>query len=319
MKSVINSSDPLGSQIVELVSKAQTSVTLVAPFIKLDPLQRILAAASSQVSISCYTRWRAEEVISGVSDLEIWPVLRDRGARLSLRYDLHAKVFCNEVNCLVGSANLTGTALGWIDPANLELLIGVPNTTATISEFFLQLCQEAEEVDDALYLSMKEVVAAYPQVRLPKHIRNASDSGSELAVWRPRCRAPGNHNLFRTYQKRSDMVGKTTYADAAWDLMILGVPEGIPSEDLFLRHISTIFRLTPVVAIVRNQARNGILPAAGQLLITQDNRNGNGLDGEVTGEEWITMRNWLTTLLPDEFRERQTENGPEIVRSTRIA
>jgi hypothetical protein len=319
MKTVSDYSDPIGGRLLDLTSVAESSVVLVAPFIKAEPLKRVLDTVSPGVPVHCFTRWRPEELVSGISDIDIWPLLRDRGASLRLRYDLHAKVFCNEAYCLVGSANLTATALGWTQPSNLEMLVSVPKTDELISEFFRKLSQESEEVNDALYFAMKEVIAAYPVVRPVRHIPAAADSDSEIAAWRPRCRAPDNRNLYRTYQKRSDMVSTTTYEDAAWDLMILGVPDGIPSEDLFLRHVSTIFRLSPIVALVREEATTGILPEAGQLLITQGNRFGNGLDGEVTGYEWITMRRWLTTLLPDEFRERQTEYGPEILKSVRIA
>jgi len=51
---------------------------------------------------------------------------------LYIRQDLHAKFFAADDRCLVGSANVTSAALGWREPANLELLIPVKRTTAEV-------------------------------------------------------------------------------------------------------------------------------------------------------------------------------------------
>ena len=73
---------------------------LVAPFIKVGAFQRLLASIADEVSIHCITRWRPEEIAAGVSDLEIWPILRDRPhSRLWLRPDLHAKFYRADAQC----------------------------------------------------------------------------------------------------------------------------------------------------------------------------------------------------------------------------
>ena len=71
------------------------------------------------------TRWRLADLLAGVADLGVYDAAVAKGAHLYLRYDLHAKLFVADDRCLVGSANVTDTALGWRSPENLELLVTV--------------------------------------------------------------------------------------------------------------------------------------------------------------------------------------------------
>jgi hypothetical protein len=115
------------------------------------------------------------------------------------------------------------------------------------------------------------------------------------------------------------MVNSTTYEDAKRDLAVLGVPEGIGFEREFLKLVAAVLRQNPFVVFVAERAKDRIRPEDGQKLVHQELGFGNGPDGEITGEEWATLRAWLTTFLSDEFRERQGDSGPELVRSVRIA
>ena len=83
----------LGDQLLELVSSAKERVVLVAPFIKVDALQRVLDAIpiSAGLHIDCVTRWRPEDIVDGVCDLEIFEVITDReNAQLWRHPNLHA-------------------------------------------------------------------------------------------------------------------------------------------------------------------------------------------------------------------------------------
>lgn len=310
-----------GDRIIKSVGRATSTVILVAPFIKHFALQRILEAAGRGVAISCYTRWRPEEIAAGVSDIEVWPLLRDRHGSLRLRYDLHAKVYCADDECLVGSANLTSAGLGWANAPSLEVLVPTHIRHDALIAFFDHLKRGTTEVNDTLYAEMRDVVTNLP-VTVRNHLLSGyNDEGKtvSLASWLPRCRIPGNHNLYRTYVKQWQMVNRTTYEDALNDLTVLNIPEGIESEFTFFKYVAAVLRQNPVVAFVAERAKDPILPSAGQQLITGQLGYGNGPNGEITGEEWTTLRTWISTFLGDEFRQRQGDSGPELVRSVRIA
>jgi hypothetical protein len=311
--------EPPGDRIVETIARATSSVVLVAPFIKRASLERLVRTIAPGVPLSCYTRWRPEEIAAGISDLDVWPLLRERNGSLRLRYDLHAKVYRADDICFVGSANLTMAGLGWTAAANLEVLVPIPADNQLLTEFFHELDQRAVEVTDNIYAEMVEVVRAFPTTPAPHIVVGVEDDPGSLIGWVPRCRVPGNHNLYRTYNKQWNMVNQTTYEDATRDLAALRVPAGIASEPVFVKHIAAVLRQSPVVAVVTLRAKDPILPEEGQRIVTQELGYGNGAHGEVTGEEWFTLRAWITTFLADEFRERQGQGGPELVRSVRIA
>jgi hypothetical protein len=310
--------EPLGDRVLESIAQAASSVVLVAPFIKRAALANVLEAVGPDVALSCYTRWRPEEIAAGISDLEAWPLLRERNGSLRLRYDLHAKVFRADDVCFVGSANVTLAALGWTPAANLELLVPIPADHEILAAFFEELDRRTVEVTDAIHAEMLEVVKAFPVAPASHHVTSAEEVLGSLVGWIPRCRVPGNHNLYRTYTKRWNMVNSTTYEDAARDLAALGVPEGSTSELVFAKHVAAVLRQSPVVALVAERAGEPIRPEEGQRLISQELGYGNGPDGEITGEEWTTLRSWITTFLADEFRERQGVSGPELIRGSRI-
>ncbi|WP_370518113.1 phospholipase D family protein [Micromonospora sp. MP36] len=317
----------LGSELVQAITRARSEVVFVAPFIKADALRRLLDAVPAGVPVTCYTRWRPEEVVANVSDLEVWPLLRGQGGSLRLRYDLHAKAFRVDEACFVGSANVTGSALGWAPRANLELLIAVSVDDERLSTFFQRLESNAVEVTEEIYLEMRRVVADRQGLLIPPQRPPAEgevpivDEGTRnsLAGWLPRCRVPGNHNLYRTYLRQWNMVNRTTYEDASHDLRVLGIPDGLPSETVFLRYVSAVFRQSPIVGLVLGQTQDCIRPEEGQNLLRREFGNSAGGDDGMTGSEWATLRTWLATFLSGEFRQRYGEGGPELVRGVRIA
>lgn len=104
----------LGTQLEQLCAAGRRDILLVAPFVKAHTLERLLGQVAAEVAVRCVTRWRPEEIVAGVSDLEVWPLLRDRvQSSLWLHPDLHAKLYRADDTCLIGSANITDTALGW--------------------------------------------------------------------------------------------------------------------------------------------------------------------------------------------------------------
>ena len=62
----------LGTELSKLCAEARNEVLLVAPFIKVTVLEKLLNEIPSNISIRCITLWFPEEVVAGVSDLEVW-------------------------------------------------------------------------------------------------------------------------------------------------------------------------------------------------------------------------------------------------------
>ena len=111
-----------GDDLTSLLSSAERSALIVAPFIRTAALSRLLDSIPDVVETSVATRWRPADILAGASDLGVFDLTEDRSVPLLLRHDLHAKLFAADDRCLVGLANVTAAALGWRTPSNLELL-----------------------------------------------------------------------------------------------------------------------------------------------------------------------------------------------------
>lgn len=60
----------LGDRLLEAMALATTDIVLIAPYMKVSVLRRMLGSTKETVRGLVLTRWRPEEVAAGVSDLE---------------------------------------------------------------------------------------------------------------------------------------------------------------------------------------------------------------------------------------------------------
>src|SRR4051812_35805335 len=144
--------DTPGDQLLQLCREARSTLVLCAPFAKCSVIARALAEVEGDVRVELFTRWRPEEVAAGVSDTAVLDLVVAHGGAVYLCDRLHAKFYRCETKALVGSANLTATALGWVEQPNLELLLRVQRDEVAglervlRSEALLATKETAEEV-----------------------------------------------------------------------------------------------------------------------------------------------------------------------------
>lgn len=221
---------------------------LVAPFIKAAALSRVLTNVDPDVELRCVTRWRPEEIAAGVSDLEVWPLLRERPrSSLWLSHALHAKYYRADNDCLIGSANLTSAALGWSAQPNLELLVDLPAHVAPCVGFERELWASVVSVDDDLHALMTEAVAAIQSDLPPLIIAESREAYIVVAqprAWLPNLRHPDD--LFLAYSGRSDELSSASAENARTDLRALNVMAGL-SKNAFMRSIGVLLIQQPIV------------------------------------------------------------------------
>ena len=230
--------DKPGDQLTDLCRGAENQLVLVAPFVKVGTLERLLNSVANDVTVKCVTRWRLDEIASGVSDLEVWPVLRDRpNSSLWLRSDLHAKFYRADSSCLIGSANLTNAALGWSKHANFELLMASIAEQPILWEFEQNLFAGSIRVDDALYkhmcvaLEQFILVHRFPTTQ-PSDETETADEHQESQVsvltWLPTLRHP--EKLYVAYLGKYHDLTITSRKVALGDLSTLDIPKGLSKE-----------------------------------------------------------------------------------------
>jgi hypothetical protein len=269
------------------------------------------------------TRWKADEVLAGVSDLEVLDELMKRGERgqLRLRADLHAKYYRFDDRVLVGSANLTARAFGWALSSNLEILVGPEDPNALREEVEGEVVAHSavatEEHRSAVRLAMESLLAAgwTPPPVPPDVIASEAEDGEggppspppAASSWAPWCRTPDR--LYRAYQGDDRGMTPANFDDARRDLAALSLPEGL-QEDQFRTLVRSALMQTSVFeefdTFIRERPRSlQDLQALAARLVPDS--------PFLTAEEaWDTVRAWFVAFFPERYQFELARHG-EIV------
>lgn len=298
----------IADELDSLCSSAHDEILLVAPFIKYTVLARLVGLIKPSVSVQIVTRWLPQDIKSGVTDIEVWDIVKGRRrTRLLLRQDLHAKYYRADGRCLIGSANLTLSALGLSAAPNLELLILANASSADLAGFEDQLLAGAIDVDDDLASLMRTAVSRLPMLH-EVHDFEQIDSAQPvpLTKWVPTLRQPDD--LFIAYVGRSEALSSVARRCAVADLSVLRIPLGL-DEAAFRAVVGVALLGMPVVASVSR-------------FITQPRRFGEVRDlltqllesPEAASREWQVLLRWMVYFLGDRFEYRRPHHSEVIIR-----
>lgn len=240
----------VGADLLRLVASAKSHALLAAPFMKAGTVARLLAILPDGVSLRCYTRWRPQEIAAGVSDLEVADLIADRPySEIFLVGDLHAKLYCADENCLVTSANLTGSALGWRSPANIELAIEVSREHPAVVRLEQSLARYGVPVTPQIRAAIAAAVSEMPAQPLSDkmlgQVGDAGEPGKPFGSWMPSSLIPTE--LYALYQGRDQHVSREAGGDAYRDLDVLDLPSGL-SRAAFHQSVRSILLQHPILS-----------------------------------------------------------------------
>ena len=213
MNTVTASSAPWPA--LEKRARGADHVTLVAPFIKVDTLRRVLALVSEQAHLTCVTRWQSSDIISGASDVACRTLVADRGGQFLLNQRLHAKYYRFGDSVLVGSANLTASGMGYGSFPNVEIL-HEPGLGFDPSTFEKQLLSAARVVTDDEFKRWH----TFEQLSAFTATVAQSEASSE---WRPLTRDPA-HVWLAYCGSTAEIVSRDERLRSARDLVALNLP-----------------------------------------------------------------------------------------------
>jgi hypothetical protein len=300
---------PPGDSLLELARGASARLIIAAPYIKSFTLRRLIAALPPSVtSFLCVTRWLPEDIASGVCDLEIFEdVCGVSGGVLLVHPHLHAKCYGDGARYLVGSANVTGRALGWHTPPNVELLVAVPADFPGLREWEAALLASAVRATPELRDQVgKEAdrLKASAAFRRPPEIEQ-KDEGDTAALWVPGCPTP--ERLWFVYQGGgADRMVSSAHEAAQQDLAALSPPLGL-SQSLFEAYIAGILRQMPLMAEIDRLATAGLNDSQAQEFLAQRLASSERAPHD---RSWRILKLWLTYFLPTLYR---VESGQEVL------
>ena len=282
-----------GERLKALLAGAQGRVVLCAPFMQAPVVETLLSVVAEDVTVRILTRWRAVEVAAGVSDLAVFEVANGRArTELLLLNDLHAKLFVADDRCLVGSANLTGAALGWSTYSNVELLVSVPVQNEDVGV----LLQQLEAAKPATFAKRSEVEREAAGLDAGTWAEGGSVTAEDRARgWLPRCAAPDR--LFDIYDDPHTVrVAEETRQDGLADLRDLRIRPGL-SRERFVEAVSRALRRVPSVTRILEEVPGVVRDTRGVELVVSE--------GLVTPDDaalqWRVVRDWIRIFFADEF------------------
>ena len=287
----------LGDELSSLLNGAQQNVLIVAPFIRSEAFSRLLDSIPIGTKTTVVTRWRLADLLAGTSDLGIYDLAESRSIPLYLRHDLHAKIFAVDDMCLVGSANVTLTALGWKTPANLELLTPVVRTIDQIVEFEKTLLAGAVLATEEQRKRLKGLLEKLR--RLPS-ITPETDMGILPPNWVPRVKNP--EELYSMYSGNDD-ISRSAQQVMRNDLAQIGIVPGM-DEESFRAWVAATITQTPLISQViqhinkQGQVTENMLES---LLI----KIGVNIEEHKPRDVLEILERWLTYFLPTQYQTIQ--------------
>ncbi len=285
-----------GERIKSLLAGARHRVILCAPFVKARVLQIILPIVPESIPVQVVTRWRTAEIAAGVSDLDTLLVVDERpNTKLALLDDLHAKLYLADNQCLVGSANLTASALGWSERSNIELLVpALPNDPEVAR--FLERLGSAMPATAAKRLEIEAAVATLQSNVFDEAQEMIDDGESRGLAWLPRCAAPDK--LYEMYRNpETAVVVDSTKSDGFSDLRDLQIQRGLSPID-FEAAVQSTLLLMPAFGRIIEEVPQGLTDARGVMRVKE---NRPDLERQDIERQWRIVRDWISVFFADRF------------------
>lgn len=293
-----------GEKLIDLCRNATKEVFFAAPFIKYGALKKLLESIPSNLErVTIVTRWSAEEIVVGASDLEVFDLVgKFQNTTLLLHPCLHAKLYRSGENCLVGSANITSKALGWTWLPNIEILVNTDASYDAIKSVENLLLYESIVATEAVYLAMRLEVEQLKSTKSEQDFK--TNQGDENYTWLPICSNPNYlYQIYSNY-KVSSLLDSVVQAGQI-DLQVLQLPKGM-TEPEFNRFVATILSQLPITHEINFESQAASLTTDRAVGIV--NKYSQMLESINYADDiyWQILKNWLVHFFPDKYRIRSS-------------
>lgn len=224
-------------------------VAIISPYATAAGLRELFEKIPPPRGLQIITSWRADNLLSGASDPEVYQVLSQVDGRLYLHDRIHLKLYiCSHHRAVLSSGNLTRNGLGFSDRPNIEassFVELVDSDWKRITEIF----GESRRVDDEIYEAAVSYCASnkMPRVVVPKFEVPPMSLSDEMFSWLslPATRSP--EELWGRYCKRESLGDPEDAARMSHDLENYEVPMGL-EENSFHLTLGDAFRRHPFIS-----------------------------------------------------------------------
>ena len=252
-----------GDQLTELLQSAKKEVIVVAPFIKIDAIRRLLVNVDpKKVEFNCVTRWIVEDIVAGVCDIELFDFVQSLpNGTLWMNMRLHAKYIRADDRIIVGSANVTASALGWRVPSNLELMIDASSNSLELRSWETNLFNSSVVVSKEYRDKLQERASALIKKGMNMQYVDVDTEGGIDESWIPRYSVASSlYSVYSGIDTSENMI-ESAYRFAVHDLNALGIPANLSEEEFNVsvaKQLSKLQVFREVLDASRNGKENGV-------------------------------------------------------------
>ena len=158
MRNAVSIWPPVLDSLVSELIDGEKLVLAISPFIKRDALEALIERFPPD-SARVIVRWRMDDLLSGVSDIEIFDVLDELGLSLYINQNIHLKVFqFSSGSAYCGSSNITGKGLSLNKPYNDEMGVLFDLDLASYTNI-RRICDESRLVTPGIVMAYKNALA----------------------------------------------------------------------------------------------------------------------------------------------------------------
>lgn len=155
---------PLLNSIQEYFTNTEnqnTPVFIFVPYIKTDILKKLISNLKRDVII--VTTWNTVDLLSGSSELKLYPFCKENGITLYINNKIHLKVYSSGLkNMIVSSGNISKNGL--LPDGNYECAVYSEEISLRNRLFFEKIIVESTLMNDEIY---KKIYDWYRQQKLP--------------------------------------------------------------------------------------------------------------------------------------------------------
>lgn len=242
---------PLHTALERRTTGGDGILLILAPFAKLSAVKYIHSVLKQSHPIKIVSRWRANDLLSGVTDADIYPFLRDNGSELYINKDLHAKLFVFASNdAFLTSSNLTLAGLGLSSEPNLEVGAFLRLHQKDWDALF-EIIAASRRVDEAVYIRLQSFLAGQPkrppipELPLEDELLFGPPKRFTIASL-PATPTPERLADFYFQRGRINFTAEETRR-ALHDVFVFKIPPGL-DEDRFRRTLNEHFRQSAFVS-----------------------------------------------------------------------
>lgn len=162
--SLLRTGFDFSDRLSEFISHSR-SLFIYVPYVKLESFKQLIDTVENCKLL--VVRWEVNDLVAGVSDLEVYDYCKEKNISLYRNPRLHLKAFVDDYkSCLLGSANISTRALNLpvSQSFNFELATIAENLSIDDRLYFNVILNSSTLITDAIYYRLKaEVLARKPR------------------------------------------------------------------------------------------------------------------------------------------------------------